>query len=267
MTTDFEFAVSLNTDEPLAANIIVDTLRDVQTLLTDIERHLVGVRPSEAEWKWGQENDLRVVAHVNGVDAETLGRVVGVAQSGFGTVAGAVELQRPIEWPREFGDDARRSAERILKRLALLESITIEATGHEPLVIREARLEEIVVGRSRRRVFSSVDGILELISHPRSGRNLRAGLRESHSGRYVKCSLDADRWRDELRERSLWDKRVSLYGRVAYDDEGEPLSIVDVNEIREPASRTDLRDFRGAAPDLIGGLTLDDAIGNLRDND
>lgn len=266
MAEDFEFALSLDADEPLAPRTVVDTLRDVEDLLRDIERAVQGTQTSQADWRWNDTSEFRVVAHVNGVNAETLSRIVRVAHSGLGTAADAAQGAEPVRWPDEFGEAARRSAERILRRLSDLESITVEATGRETLVIREARLDQIVVGRARRRVFSSVDGVLELISHPRRGKNLQAGLRESLSGRYVRCSLDADRWRDELRERSLWDKRVSLYGRVAYDEEGAPRSIIDVSEIREPASEVDLRDFRGAAPDLVGDLTLDDAIGYLREN-
>ena len=266
MTTDFEFAVSLNAEEPLAINVISQTLRDVESLLREIERAHRQVHQASAEWKWGESNPLTFVAHVNGVDAATLDRIVGTAQAGFEQASVAARTQGQGEWPPEFGTEARRSAERILSRLAILESITIEATGRAPLVIREAQVGHLVAGRSRRRVFASVGGVLELVAHPPRGRNVRAGLRESHSARYVHCELEADRWRDELRERNLWDRQVTLYGRVAYDDEGVPLSIVDVSDIVDRESGIRLRDFRGAAPALADGLGLDEAINRLRDN-
>jgi hypothetical protein len=265
MPADFEFAVSLNADEPLSVGFIAATLRDLEAMLRDIERSVSDNKQSAADWKWAEDAELTFVAHVNGVDEHTLSRVVGSAQSGFINASRAAAGDPiGIEWPAEFGTEARQSAERILRRLAELESITIEATGFDPVVIREARIDQLVVGRSHRRVFSSVDGILELIAHPRRGRTVRAGLRESSSGRYVRCSLAAEKWRDELRERNLWDRLVRLYGRVAYDDEGVPLSIVDVTDIVDRQSGVRLKDFRGAAPDLSNGASPDEFVDRLR---
>lgn len=59
----------------------------------------------------------------------------------------------------------------------------------------------IVVGTGRRRVSSSVEGVLEMVS--RKGHLIHSGLREYGTDRYVRCVLVEERWRDQLLNRQL----------------------------------------------------------------
>lgn len=265
MPTDFEFAVTLNTGGRLDVELITSTLRDIEQMLSAIER-MVTQAPSHARWTWAEDTRLGFVASPNGVDEGTLRRVVDVADIGFRNARAALHDDARVEWPSEFGSDARQSAERILRRLGELDSITVEATGHEPVTLEEVQLDDAVVGRPRRRVHSSVDGILEMVSRVQESRTVRAGLRDSATRRYVRCYLSAERWLDYLRQRNLWERRVVLYGRVAYDEEGNPLSIVDVDDIQAREQGVRLRDFQGAAPDIARGLSTDALIERLRGN-
>ena len=106
--------------------------------------------------------------------------------------------------------------------------------------------EQLCTEQAVRGVYSSVDGVLEVIAC--RGETVRAGIREHGTGAYVKCCLAADEWFDELRDRALWGKRVLVEGRVAYDEEGRPLSIVDVTAVIERESGPRIRDFRGSVP-------------------
>src|SRR3989442_4927448 len=112
--------------------------------------------------------------------------------------------------------------------------------------------------RRVRRVRSSVEGVLELISRRASA--LRVGIREHNTGRYVRCTLSTDEWLGRLRDLNLFDRRVIVEGRVAYDEEGHPLSIVDVTEITPRESGKPLREFKGGVPDLTGGPATEDFI-------
>jgi hypothetical protein len=51
---------------------------------------------------------------------------------------------------------------------------------------------QVVSARQPRRVYSWVEGVLELIA--RRAGTLRVGIREHGTGRYVWCSLLTDEW-------------------------------------------------------------------------
>lgn len=122
--------------------------------------------------------------------------------------------------------------------------------------------EPLLAEQVVRRVYSSVEGVLEMVSC--RGKIVRAGIREHGTGAYVQCCLAADEWFDELRDRALWGKRVLVEGRVAYDEAGTPLSIVDVTSVVERESGPRIRDFRDSAPDLTGGLSTEEFIARVR---
>jgi len=262
MTTEFEFALSLNTDAPLDVEFIRLTLKNVEDLLRDLERSITPTRRSVAKWRWGEEAHLAFVASVDGAKPDTLERVVGLAQAGFEQAMLAADSDGPVKWPPEFTRRARESAASVLRRLERLQSLTIQATGRPSLEITRARVDQDIVGRALSRMRSSVEGVLEMVSH--RGTVLRAGLREVGTNRYVRCSLDADRWRDELRDRSLWDSRLTVYGLVAYDEEGFPVSVVDVDDIVERETGISLLEFEGAIPGLTQGLPSEEYLARLR---
>ena len=116
----------------------------------------------------------------------------------------------------------------------------------------------------KRRVKASVEGVLEMVSH--KGETIIAGVREHRTRNYVRCLLTVEQWRDDLRQRNLWDRRVLVYGAVAYDHEGIPLSIRDVTEIVERDTGLNIRDFQGAAPGILGNHEVDEFISRLRGN-
>lgn len=263
MPDNFEFGVTLNAREPLDADSVSALFSDVLAMLKDIERAVTNRRPS-VEWRWGPENaQLSVVASVNGLNAVELGQIVDSARQGFARANDAARHSQVVSWPAEFGVEARKRAASILRQLENLESLTVDATNHEPLVIREARIDQIVRAKGVRRVYSSVEGVLELISH--KGPTVRAGVREHRTNRYVQCSFSAEDWLEPLKDGGYWDKRVVIEGRVAYNDDGEATSVVDVTriDVREPGRP--LREFEGSAPDLTGGVPTDDFVARLRD--
>ena len=122
--------------------------------------------------------------------------------------------------------------------------------------------EQLCTERAVQRVYSSVEGVLEMVA--RQGKTVMAGLHEHGTGAYVQCCLAADEWFDELRDRALWGKRVLVEGRVAYDEAGTPLSIVDVTSVIERESGPRIGDFRGSTPNLTGGLSTEEFIARVR---
>lgn len=264
MQTEFEFSVSLNTDERPDVDLVRETLFDVQAMLRDIERHVTERKTAGAHWLWERPDPtLTFAARVNGVSADTLSRVVEVAADGFERASQAGQ-DRAVQWPVEFGAEAQKRAKKILERLERLESITIAATGRDPLVINRAYVGKTFVGRqSRRRIWSSVEGVMRMIAG--GDKIIRAGIREHGSGAYVTCTLDAETWHERVR--GWWDQRVVVDGRVAYADDGRPLSIIDITDVRPRLSGRPLTDFLGAAPGLAGRGSDDDVIAEMRRHD
>jgi hypothetical protein len=260
--TEFEFSVSLNTDERPDVDVVRETLFDVQAMLRDIERHVTSGKKAGAHWLWDQPDPrLTFAATVNGVSADTLSRVVEVAAEGFERASETAEQEVAVQWPVEFGEVARQRAKRILERLERLESITIAATGKDPLVINRANVGRTVVGRPpRRRIWSSVEGVMRMIAG--GDKVIRAGIRAHGSGIYVMCTLDAETWHERVR--GWWDQRVVVDGRVAYAEDGRPLSIIDVTVIRPRLPGRPLKEFLGAAPGLSGRGSDDDVIAEMR---
>lgn len=261
MQTDFEFTVRLDSDEQVDLATVRQTLLDVERLLREIESELTG-EPSKAHWRWADaEVELGFVASVNGVNAEQLEKVIGTAREGFERASKGPDDVSSVEWPAAFNSEARRRAASILGRLAKLERITIATPDTEPIAIEKANVGRVVHSKPRRRrVHSAVEGVLRMIAG--GDKTIRAGIRERGTGVSVKITLDAEQWHERVRE--WWDRRVVVEGEVAYSDDGRPLSISEVSDIRlRPAGRA-LRDFEGAAPGLSGGLDPDHFIAVAR---
>ena len=259
--TDVTFSLSLDGDE-LDVRSIAETLKDIEALLADIERYVRERTESSVRWRWGTESRLDVVASVNGASRYELERIVEEAQRGFEQAQRAAKEHTRVHWPESFGSRAQGSARRILQRLRNLQSITVRAENREPLVIEAAEVGETVVARKglhpRRRIHSSIEGRLELISH--RGK-LGAAIRERRNA--VQCTFP-----DEMLEKikNLFDKIVVAEGLVSYRDDGTPISITDIKTLNEKKPGRDLLDFLGSAPDFTGGLSTEEFISKIREH-
>jgi hypothetical protein len=261
MPEEFEFGVTLNARERLDADTISSLVKNILDILKDVERQVTKHNRATVKWQWAEDTKINVVATVNGVSEDELSQMVDIARLGFVRASEAAQGDQKVAWPQEYGDAARKGAEAILKQLDRLESLTIEATNHEPIDIRSAKVETLIRAHAPQRVRSSVEGVLELISH--KGTSIRAGIREHRTRRYVRCSLATNKWLDTLKHTPLWDQRVVVEGMVAYDETGHPISITDVTSIT-PRQGRPLREFEGALPDLTNGRTTEDFMAELR---
>jgi hypothetical protein len=260
--SEVTFSLGLNGDS-LDVRLVRETLGDIEKLLADIERHVVDRDPkgnTAVHWFWGSESRLDVVASVNGVSKQELEKIVSEAQEGFEQAERAAHEQTRVRWPETFGNQAQNSARRILRRLENLESIVVRAGNRDPVIISAAEVGQTIVGRkvlqAKRRFHASVQGKLELISH--RGK-LASAIRER--GNAITCTFP-----DEMLERfkDLFDKNVIAEGMVSYRDDGTPISITEVSSIEEKPLGKSLIEFIGAAPDLTGGLSVDDFFSKMR---
>jgi hypothetical protein len=123
-----------------------------------------------------------------------------------------------------------------------------------------AKSEDPTTGRSAVHARSTVEGILELVAHPRG--TFHAAIRELTTNNYVRCRFPPE-FRDRLLP--LFTKRVVVEGIVAYDDLGRPLSVTDVTDIYERVPGPSLSTLRGTVPDLTRGLTPEEFVSGMRE--
>lgn len=251
------FTISLDSSDDLTVKAISDTLRDIETLLEDIEKRVYQYQHAKVKWTWPEEAQLEVVAKVNGLDREQLSKIVKEAQKGF---SGVNKPKGPVEWPASFGEVAKKSATNILKRLSTLESITVKADNQRPVKITSARLPEVVLAGASKTTstYSTVEGVLDLISHRHT---LRAAITERGTGNIVQVKFP-----DELLEevKRMFKKNVLAEGIVKYRADGTPVSVTLSAPPRERAKGRPLIEYLGAAPDIADGLSPEEFIERIR---
>jgi hypothetical protein len=254
----------MTADAQLRAQDVVETARDIDFLLGELERTISPDGKALAAWRWSEPDPaVEFVASPNGASADTLSHVVSALQEGFEGAARAASGDGSPQWPAEFSQTAQIRAAKVLERLARLQSIIVRATGMEEFEIHEANIGRTVRGQpAAHRIFSSVDGVLSMLSGGK--RVVWAGLREHRTNAYVRCSFDAQRWHAELG--ALWDQRVVVEGMVAYDDYRQPRSIVDVKRVTPRHHGRPLTELAGSVPDLTGGLSSEAFIALIRRN-
>ena len=251
---DYEFGISFRAEDRLDARAVAEALQQMEALLLDVESRLTN-KAAVGHWKWADEaiTTLKFVISPNGVTPDVIEHTLADVTTGFN--AGQ---SLDASFPESFGPAAIQSVRSILRRLETVEAIVVEATGQPTLEITDAPLPGITRRRTRR-VWSSVDGILETMT-AKSGLTV-AGVREHGTGRFVKLLFSNEEWDSRLQ--SLWKQRVLVEGRVAYNADGEATSITEVEAIN-PRETTNLRDFRGMLPELTQGRSPEEHVAKVR---
>lgn len=259
MPDDFEFTLGLNTERNLPARDMATALQSAQVILADVERNVRQRDDAEAVWIWSQEPEFTLRCSVNGIDERSLQQIVTVATDGMKAAVAARE-NLAVDWPAEFGEVARTNAFAIVNLLQDQEFLTVEATG-----IDEVEVIPLDVKRSRR-LISSVDGVIATLSRFRRN-TIYAAVSEWRTGYKVKCYLRRDQWLADLTDRNLWEKHVTVYGRVTYDADGIPVSVTDVSRIDERSGRVKLSEMEGKLSGMTGRLSPEGFVRRLRGGD
>ena len=243
---------------PIRPDDVRTLFNGLEGVLKEIEASITGEAP-RATWVWGEEEyHLPLTASANGVTFPTLTKVGETFREVFGLAAegGA------IEWPVDLSDQGRRAAQRILKTLDHLDALTITTSpdpSGSPIRIESAEVSDRVGMPRLRRAYSTVEGYLASLSDRVSyirGRVIERGTRVS-----VICHFPLD-----LGEQvsPLFRHCVVLTGETAYDDDGNPRSVVPVVEIEGRERTTPLVNFIGSAPSILGERELDGFLYELR---
>lgn len=264
MTTnrsEYTLGLSLNVaemqDNFLPLGVLIPTLRDLNAVLAEIETAVTGASEQAIGWEIEGDPAVRVVATVNGVSADTLNAVVGqarnrLAQAGQATDSGRLRDVTPQTW---------RRLRSIVGRLTKLASVTITATGQDPVVIpkEEAQPTLVAVPRQTYVERSEVIGELDIISVRGTPHFV---LYEHGTDRSVRCVFP-DRMMPQVKE--ALGRRIVVEGFVRYRADGSPMRVTDVARfLILPEPQRDIEDFRGALPSIGGDLPSGEFIHRLR---
>lgn len=235
-------------------------INDFRAILQAVESSLTN-EPAKATWHVEEATGFRTVASPNGVNEETLHKVVERSHEGFRRVEQAGD--GPVNWPQELNARARRAILRVFKHLSKIDRLTIEGDGVEPLTLTrtdDARLQ-VPAGRGYHEV-SQLDGKLDLISV----RNRLLFVIEEHvTGVRVPCTFPgqmADRVKDAL------GKRVIVEGLIRYNANDIPTSVTEITDLFiRPKPLKTLEELVGSAPDFTGGIDPVRYVRQMRESD
>lgn len=253
--TNVHLEVSLQAGE-VDFDTFEETVREIDGALKDIERQLTGKAP-KVEWKWADEAVVRAVAKPNGVPTATLNEIVLKARLGFERIVEAKGGE--VHWPQGIGDRAKRAIRNVVRKLAVVDAITIDSSAGPPLFIEQVTLKETLGKEKPPKEVSSIDGVLEMIS---VRGQLHVSIKEHGTGKRIRCIL-----REELldKAKTALGQRVVIEGVAYFTAEGEPSLITEVTELwPRPEETRRLEDLRGTAPDFTEGQSAEEYVREIR---
>lgn len=246
--------------ESVSIEDVIAAWQNITKLLTAIERVVVGGNHSSVHWQAEHDPVVELTASVNGVNKEQLDEIVVLAAGGL------VTGSQSGRYPAEFGADAVQAARNILRLLQHTESLTVYADNYGEERITKAHFEEDaseedVVGLPpRRQVYSSIEGVLRMLSAPSLKHGYTASIRDQITDASVQFSFDHEHV-EEVRE--LFDKNVVAEGVIVFKESGVPHRFVGMPTIRERTRNKPLRSFVGVLPALSDGEMAEDFLERL----
>ena len=228
----------------------------LQFVLEDLERRVTG-RDAHVNWRTEDQILVRAVASPNGTSETELLQVVSDAYESFRSVEQAGDGEVP--WPSRLSPRGQSAIVKILDELNHVESMTFSFEDHGPVTLEHSMRMSISVDARSHREFSSIDGLLDLISI--RGRP-HFSMQEHGTGQRVRCVFP-----DEMIStvKAALGHRVVVEGLVHYRWDGAPLSVSGVTSlfIRQKSSKP-LDEFIGCLPDFTGGIPPGDYIASMR---
>jgi len=165
--------------------------------------------------------------------------------------------------PPTIGPKARSAINRILGYLDQLESITYEASGVETIEIPSATITtEVGLPAGITSDVGEVDGVLDLIS---GRKGLAFWIQEHGTTNRIRCTIDANMVGVAA---NYIQQRVLVQGLVNYRPNGTAMSVFYVRSITPVQEATmELEELYGSLPDLTGGLSAEEYVRQLREEE
>lgn len=235
------------------------TTNELRQLLITIEDARFGGL-SHAKWVV-ETNQLQIAASVNGLSADELQDVITDTYQAFQ----AGETNKEDAWPSSFDEPARRVIRRIITRVKKVAPVTtIEAIGHEPLLIKrpETTIPRKIKRKESYAAWSSIDGDLDVISV----RHQPSFVIYEHGTQHrVRC-IFPDAWM--VMVKNYLGHRVIAEGYIHYRDDDVPVSLSQPTslEIVPEPKQQDISAYRGSLAGITGGMSSYDYVRQLRES-
>ncbi len=248
--------------ESVPVENVIAAWQNVGKLLAAMERAVVGDSYSPGRWRADHDPTIKLTASVNGLSKEQLDEI------GLKAAEGLVIGSRSGRFPQEFHDEAIEAARNVLRLLRDAESLTISTEKLGTEVITEATLgeeanPEQIVGRApRRKVYSSIEGVLRRLS-VEGKLGYTATIRDRFTAAPVEFSFAHDQL-EKIRGLLDKDKRVVAEGVVLFAG-NTPLRFLGMPDIKERTRNRPLRSFVGVLPALPDGEMAEDFLERLND--
>lgn len=260
-TATFELTVD---GESVPVENVVAAWQNLSLLLASVERAIAGDNYSPGRWRAEHDPTIKLTASVNGLNKEQLDEICEKAAEGLviGSQSG--------RFPEEFRTEAIQAARNVLRLLRDAESLTINTETHGTEVIKTVHLEagasqEQIVGQTpRRKVYSSIEGVLSRLSV--AGKDgYKAAIEDRFTGHYVSFSV-TDEHLETIKHLLHRDKTVIAEGVVVFAGD-TPLRFLEMTSIKERVRDTPLLSFVGALPALPDGEMAEDFLERLNNAD
>ena len=243
-------------EQPIRGNDTRELWNATRALLNEVEQFITG-ESAQAHWDWADDYHMPLVASANGVNYSTLETIAVTARELLGrTQSGEMVAVTPGL------EGARKAANRILRILDRVEAIVVRTDDGEETRIDSAVISERVGKQKVRRVYSSVEGHLAMLSD--RGSYIAGRIIEHSSGRSILARFSPD-LADSVS--TMFKHNVLAYGMVAYDGGGYPTSIVEIREIEQRDRNVSLAESIDTARSLIGPMGLDEILELMRPSD
>jgi hypothetical protein len=253
--SDYKFSLKPETNEKLSLDFWNLTYEDIKSLLSRIEYAKTGALP-HAEWKVEAES-FNVSVTQNGLSGDQLESILSDAYEGFK----ANEFGDDQIWPDSLDDSTKQIIKRIADRIRKVSPATIETIDKVPLRIEPTHTTKRIKNE-RYSAWSSIEGTLEVISvHKRPFFVIY-----EHGEDYkIQCTFPDD-WMTKVLP--MLGKRVIVEGFVYYRQSGKPYQLTNPSSIEiVPEPKYDLLALRGSIPGLTKGLSSEEYVNQLREQD
>ena len=255
MTTELQrFSLRLQLQRlGLPLSFVEHTVKDLRDVLRIIEESRTG---QSAHDSWSVDtNEIQITASVNGVSTEELQDIISDAYEGFKAVE-----QQESDWPPGLVDEAQKKITRIINRVKRTAEAHLDAEGHDTLYIEPAPQTSRGHPREQYSAWSSIDGMLDVISV----RRIPYFVIFEHVTTYrVRCLFPEDFLPQVKNYLGL---RVVAEGFVHYRSDGRPARLTNptsLERVPDPAQE-DITFYRGTMPGITGVLSSYEYVRQMR---
>ena len=182
-------------------------------------------------------------------------------------VAGFADVESAARVPEGWSTHALREAELATRRLgtdaARAMVLTLLVDGQQQRTVEVTHRASTNARTAMKARFNSLGSVIGTLDSVSVHRRKRAGLWTTRGGRRVEVAFEAEQLDDVA---SLLGQHIEVWGRLSRNADDQVLSVQArrFERLRRPEEGRRLSELRGIAPNLTGGVRVDQYLERLR---